>query len=490
MRSAFDIAALLSCVVTISASAQVQWDFYHSNPQQLFSVIGSGSESLDGSLNFMFASDEDPLGEHRLLRYSADGLLLSNSVDTLGFWSVPTRVPSGGIARALVRQLPDSSVDAWVSHYYTDAGSLLRSDTIPFSPHWSSKAVMSVGADGEVHIFHALKTAPDLPYGDRLLCMRINLNDGTYVTRLLTGDHFWPQEIHAYPDGYRVFFAAGSFFSQSASLVGQVVSFNRDFDFVGGYAIPPLTGLPGMAIGDSVPMLSYYGYMHDDGSAIVVGKLTTPSAAANKYAVRTTATGEIEEMLPLPLGNLAHEAELGPLTRAPDGTLIWAVPIQAAGEVTRVYIFRFNEELDLLSQSLALNGFFTGRYYQPNVLLATQDGNCVIAGDYRDEFTNPYGNAFVVKFAMPVGLEETELATSAFSVFPSPATDEINVQWPSHGSTGRWRIHDAIGQLVAEGRCTSRNISINVSTFVPGFYTIWLEKPDGSSLGARSWLKE
>jgi hypothetical protein len=485
------ITTLIStCAILCSAYSQVLWSYYDLPPGQAYSVIGLGNVMHDGSFSFTFHSGADAFTENRLLLFSMSGELLSTDFDTVGFWAVPTPVPGGGVFRAVARQLPDHSVSAWIAHLYTDDGVLIRSDTIPFDPLWPSKAVVHVSPNGEAHVLHAMKTSESLQQADRLLCIRLDLSTGNYVSRLLAGDSFWPQRIHAHESGYQVYFLGGSFFPQIASPVGQVVSFNRDFDFIGGYVLPSLSGLPGMTVGETTTGYAYDGFMQDDGAAIVVYKILTPIALANEYVVRTSANGVVEEVLAMPLGNLASTADGGALTRALDGTFIWAIPCQSAAQVTRVYIFHFNEELDLLSQSLALNGFLTGHYYQPRILLATQDGNCVIAGEYRNEFTNPYGNAFVVKFAMPVGVGEAESGGTGFSLYPSPATDVLILRTAGGGVIGRWEIHDALGQLVLTGQSGLSMERVAVDALAPGFYSLQIDPSDGSPSVVRKWMKE
>lgn len=80
-----------------------------------------------------------------------------------------------------------------------------------------------------------------------------------------------------------------------------------------------------------------------------------------------------------------------------------------------------------------------------------------------------------------VGVEEAPLAKTTFSVFPNPATTELNIQLPAN-ENGVIRIFNANGQLVTSfNNFNNGTAKVNVANLANGVYDVQYQNANGTS---------
>ena len=78
-----------------------------------------------------------------------------------------------------------------------------------------------------------------------------------------------------------------------------------------------------------------------------------------------------------------------------------------------------------------------------------------------------------------------------FSIYPNPATDRLNLQFPDQIGIAdyNYEIYTSIGSLVSAGQITN-NGSIDVSNLVTGMYYLRMRDSVTGDVGVLSWVKQ
>lgn len=149
-----------------------------------------------------------------------------------------------------------------------------------------------------------------------------------------------------------------------------------------------------------------------------------------------------------------------------------------SADITAVYCgnnYHPNVQLNgaVLSTADTLNNSFQWQYNGIDIPGATNyNYTAPVAGNYTLVITDQYGCSYSSNaMAVPVGIEEG-ITEQAFVVFPNPATDQVNVQWPSSIVPQQIELCDISGKIIRLLYANSNSISIELNDVPAGLYFI------------------
>lgn len=102
----------------------------------------------------------------------------------------------------------------------------------------------------------------------------------------------------------------------------------------------------------------------------------------------------------------------------------------------------------------------------------------VISRPNDDDGGSNYGSIYILHLNGPtvLGTEQPLLETTNTTVYPNPsAAGMITVQTGEEFSIGTYCIHDALGQVVTEGKTNSATFTVDLSAAEPGCYVLTLQ---------------
>jgi hypothetical protein len=79
--------------------------------------------------------------------------------------------------------------------------------------------------------------------------------------------------------------------------------------------------------------------------------------------------------------------------------------------------------------------------------------------------TSTQKNAYIQKAFTPLGIQDVKFETAAVSVYPNPATGQVNIVSPA----GTIEIYELSGKLIAT-HSTEGHLNVNVSSYSNGTY--------------------
>ena len=126
----------------------------------------------------------------------------------------------------------------------------------------------------------------------------------------------------------------------------------------------------------------------------------------------------------------------------------------------------------------ANGNFYLAAGFQGDVDLDPDANNTVeaIAVDFRD--------SYVIKMSsIPTAVPSLDLTD--LSIHPNPASDQILIQLPGEATGSAYKIFDANGRLIANGRIHSASTSLDVASLAAGEYILQIE-----GFGSARWTKK
>jgi hypothetical protein len=91
-----------------------------------------------------------------------------------------------------------------------------------------------------------------------------------------------------------------------------------------------------------------------------------------------------------------------------------------------------------------------------------------------------------LSFSGTAGIHE-QAGLQTFRIFPTPATDVLNIISPSNGEL---RIYDTIGRLLKHSTISDRYITLDISHLAPGLFSYQLLDDRGRLVAAGHWMKQ
>ena len=84
-----------------------------------------------------------------------------------------------------------------------------------------------------------------------------------------------------------------------------------------------------------------------------------------------------------------------------------------------------------------------------------------------------YPEAYVMKYGpMESAVQESTPTTTSLSVYPSPAHDQLTINKRNDQSISAFVVTNNLGQEVLSGKCTSKSMTIDISSLPGGFYFV------------------
>ena len=96
------------------------------------------------------------------------------------------------------------------------------------------------------------------------------------------------------------------------------------------------------------------------------------------------------------------------------------------------------------------------------------DGSTVVIGDIKGKSHRGYAEVYSTGINN-AGVTEIK---SEFTIYPNPASDELNIKIESNLIGSQFRIINALGQEVKQGELSNLNATIDVSTLPKGSYNM------------------
>lgn len=140
----------------------------------------------------------------------------------------------------------------------------------------------------------------------------------------------------------------------------------------------------------------------------------------------------------------------------------------------------------------------TGKYFQSDLFEneweqiehMTSDAEARLwAFGTRTPENNAYNQIFLLRFqGLTTGAGEAENDQSRLFLYPNPVSGQMCVSKPFSAISDHFRIiiRDSVGRLILSREFTGSNpASLDVENFIPGFYFLILQTPDGASWGTR-----
>lgn len=160
----------------------------------------------------------------------------------------------------------------------------------------------------------------------------------------------------------------------------------------------------------------------------------------------------------------------------PNTSCVWVFRNVSASSIT----FSF-DSLDLSPEDRLV--FYDARI-SPNTLVNVFSGNTIPAdftvnsskvrvGFFTDNYLNGGGFSFRWTFNIPDNINQAEMGSDSWTVFPNPATNTVNVALPNDWQSGLVSIYDMAGRQVLQQSGSGNNtFSIDASFLSSGIYTI------------------
>lgn len=123
--------------------------------------------------------------------------------------------------------------------------------------------------------------------------------------------------------------------------------------------------------------------------------------------------------------------------------------------------------------------------------LTDNAGRILVAGQFAGTFsrngvskTSPNGSTSdllllkICTFSPSSDISDPTLHNDQLSVYPNPATDQIQISAPEQMTGGFYRVFDLQGRLIQQGVVSGANWTIPVATWQHGWYTLQVQKND------------
>jgi hypothetical protein len=97
------------------------------------------------------------------------------------------------------------------------------------------------------------------------------------------------------------------------------------------------------------------------------------------------------------------------------------------------------------------------------------DGSTVVIGDFTGKGDD---RGYAEVYSTGIGMVDITEIKSEFTIYPNPASDELNIKIESNLIGSQFRIINALGQEVKQGELSNLNSTIDVSKLPKGSYTM------------------
>ncbi|MDX2361255.1 MAG: T9SS type A sorting domain-containing protein [Crocinitomicaceae bacterium] len=125
---------------------------------------------------------------------------------------------------------------------------------------------------------------------------------------------------------------------------------------------------------------------------------------------------------------------------------------------------------------VAIGNFFNDS--NTDTLIMDGDVNCNFSYYFLDDVCVGTDSSFVFNYDYTSGLTESEFSSS-FSIYPNPATNQINIESSLSNSSFNIEMYDAQGRLIHSEKNITHTKTININSFDNGLIHIKIERDDG-----------